>query len=143
MLRASLPRLRAVRRDPHLEARSARYGNPRHLFGEFLPKLCSLHMYIPMQFILMTKIISIAFVSGRYFDSSRISKHEQICKKTSTKKRKVFNATKMRMEGTEAEPYIRVVSAKSTKTTAPAPSTASVRVLLYRWYKNVFTLNFN
>lgn len=58
-------------------------------------------------------------VCGRYFAPDRIQKHEQICKKTSTKKRKVFDPTKMRMQGTEAEPYIRVVSAKPVKAAPP------------------------
>jgi len=54
-------------------------------------------------------------ICGRYFAPDRIQKHETICKKTKTKKRKVFDPTKMRMEGTEAEPYLRVVSAKVKK----------------------------
>lgn len=59
-------------------------------------------------------------ICHRFFASDRISKHESICKKTSTKKRKVFDPTKMRMEGTEAEPYLRQVSGK-VKRKAPAP----------------------
>lgn len=65
-------------------------------------------------------------VCGRYFAPDRIQKHESICKKTTTKKRKVFDPTKMRMLGTEAEPYIRVVSAKPPK--AVAPPTVNVNV---------------
>jgi len=60
---------------------------------------------------------------GRYFAPDRIAKHESICKKVTTKKRKVFDPTKMRMQGTEAEPYIRHVSAKKAK--PPAKSIAS------------------
>ncbi|OXA60064.1 serine/arginine repetitive matrix protein 1 isoform X2 [Folsomia candida] len=51
-------------------------------------------------------------VCGRFFAPDRIAKHESICKKVTTRKRKVFDPTKMRMQGTEAEPYIRIVSAK-------------------------------
>jgi hypothetical protein len=54
-------------------------------------------------------------ICGRYFAPDRIQKHETICKKTKTKRRKVFDPTKMRMEGTEAEPYLRIVSAKVKK----------------------------
>ena len=57
-------------------------------------------------------------VCGRHFAQDRVEKHESICKKTSTKKRKVFDPTKMRMQGTEAEPYLRKVSAGASK--APA-----------------------
>ncbi|ODN02537.1 Zinc finger C2HC domain-containing protein 1C [Orchesella cincta] len=64
-------------------------------------------------------------VCGRYFAPDRIQKHESICKKTTTKKRKVFDPTKMRMQGTEAEPYIRVVSAKASK---PAPAATAKKV---------------
>ncbi|CAL8090675.1 unnamed protein product [Orchesella dallaii] len=68
-------------------------------------------------------------VCGRYFAPDRIQKHESICKKTTTKKRKVFDPTKMRMLGTEAEPYIRVVSAKPNK---PAPAAATAKKVDWR-----------
>ncbi|CAG7725520.1 unnamed protein product [Allacma fusca] len=51
-------------------------------------------------------------ICGRCFATDRIEKHETICKKTTNRKRKVFDPTKMRMQGTEAEPYLRRVSAK-------------------------------
>lgn len=54
-------------------------------------------------------------ICGRCFATDRLEKHESICKKTKSKKRKVFDPTKMRMEGTEAEPYLRVVSAKKER----------------------------
>lgn len=37
-------------------------------------------------------------VCGRNFNKDRIQKHESICKKTTTKKRKIFDATKHRVE---------------------------------------------
>lgn len=43
---------------------------------------------------------------GRNFAPDRIEKHESICAKTKTKKRKVFDVTKMRVKGTEAESYV-------------------------------------
>ncbi|KAL1110221.1 hypothetical protein AAG570_008298 [Ranatra chinensis] len=46
-------------------------------------------------------------ICGRYFNNERIQMHENICKKTTTKKRKVFDPVKHRLEGTEAESYMR------------------------------------
>uniref|UniRef100_A0A0P5XF92 Zinc finger C2HC domain-containing protein 1B n=1 Tax=Daphnia magna TaxID=35525 RepID=A0A0P5XF92_9CRUS len=43
---------------------------------------------------------------GRNFASDRIEKHEGICAKTKAKKRKVFDITKMRVKGTEAESFV-------------------------------------
>lgn len=43
---------------------------------------------------------------GRSFASDRIEKHEGICAKTKSKKRKVFDITKMRVKGTEAESFV-------------------------------------
>lgn len=58
-------------------------------------------------------------ICGRFFAPDRIAKHESICKKTTTKKRKVFDPTKMRMVGTDAEPYLRKVSASKNKKEPP------------------------
>lgn len=44
---------------------------------------------------------------GRNFAEDRIEKHTQICLKTSQKKRKTFNMTKVRTEGTEAAQFIK------------------------------------
>ncbi|XP_055942839.1 uncharacterized protein LOC129972652 isoform X1 [Argiope bruennichi] len=46
-------------------------------------------------------------VCGRNFNQDRIEKHRSICKKVSTKKVKVFDATKMRVKGTEAEQFVK------------------------------------
>lgn len=43
---------------------------------------------------------------GRNFATDRVSRHESICKKTATKKRKVFDPVKHRVEGTEAAKYV-------------------------------------
>lgn len=37
-------------------------------------------------------------ICGRHFNTDRIDKHEVICKKTSTKKRKIFDVTKHRVQ---------------------------------------------
>lgn len=39
-------------------------------------------------------------VCGRHFNKDRIEKHQSICKKTSTKKRRIFDATKHRVQVT-------------------------------------------
>ena len=66
-------------------------------------------------------------VCHRHFANDRVEKHESICKKAGTKKRKVFDPTKMRMQGTEAEPYLRQVSAKPKKAAAAAAPTVSIQ----------------
>lgn len=60
-------------------------------------------------------------VCGRNFLEERIAKHETICSKTVTKKRKVFDSTKHRVAGTEAEVYVK--KASKTKTKAPEKPT--------------------
>ena len=44
---------------------------------------------------------------GRNFNADRIEKHVSICTKAAQKKVKVFDATKMRVKGTEAEQFVR------------------------------------
>ncbi|XP_018572201.1 zinc finger C2HC domain-containing protein 1C-like isoform X2 [Anoplophora glabripennis] len=43
---------------------------------------------------------------GRRFAADRLQKHEDICSKTGKKKRKVYDATKHRVVGTELESYV-------------------------------------
>uniref|UniRef100_U5EPU9 C2HC/C3H-type domain-containing protein n=1 Tax=Corethrella appendiculata TaxID=1370023 RepID=U5EPU9_9DIPT len=50
---------------------------------------------------------------GRNFNSERLAKHEEICQKTLSKKRKVFDSTKHRVEGTEAESYLKKSNQKT------------------------------
>ncbi|XP_048486080.1 uncharacterized protein LOC105382741 isoform X3 [Plutella xylostella] len=57
-------------------------------------------------------------VCGRRFAPERRAKHEAICKKTSTKKRKPFDALKHRLAGTEAEPFISRVRKQSSRPAA-------------------------
>lgn len=37
-------------------------------------------------------------ICSRYFNNDRIEKHETICQKNSSKKRKIFDATKHRVQ---------------------------------------------
>uniref|UniRef100_A0A131YZE7 C2HC/C3H-type domain-containing protein n=1 Tax=Rhipicephalus appendiculatus TaxID=34631 RepID=A0A131YZE7_RHIAP len=46
-------------------------------------------------------------ICGRGFNKDRIEKHRTICQKAATKKVKVFDATKMRTKGTEAESFVK------------------------------------
>ncbi|XP_071490590.1 uncharacterized protein [Diadema antillarum] len=46
-------------------------------------------------------------VCGRRFASDRLAKHAVVCKKASKKKRKVFDMTKQRTEGTEVAQYVK------------------------------------
>lgn len=52
---------------------------------------------------------------GRSFADDRIAKHEEICTKTSKKKRKTFDSTKKRVAGTEAEVYVKRAAKSKTK----------------------------
>ncbi|KFB36463.1 AGAP004068-PA-like protein [Anopheles sinensis] len=62
-------------------------------------------------------------ICSRNFADDRIEKHRTICQKTKSKKRKVFDVTKQRVQGTDAEKY--VLRGKKTSVTAQArkPST--------------------
>ena len=42
---------------------------------------------------------------GRNFAEDRIDKHQEICIKTQTKKRKTFDMAKKRLQGTDAESF--------------------------------------
>ena len=46
-------------------------------------------------------------ICGRKFAADRLDKHRNACEKASQKKRKVFDATKMRTDGTEAEQFVK------------------------------------
>ncbi|XP_076314265.1 zinc finger C2HC domain-containing protein 1B-like [Tachypleus tridentatus] len=46
-------------------------------------------------------------ICNRTFAKDRIKKHSGICRKTTQKRRKVFDATKMRVKGTEAENFVK------------------------------------
>eukprot|EP00095_Tigriopus_kingsejongensis_P003617 maker-scaffold49_size462716-snap-gene-2.9 protein:Tk03617 transcript:maker-scaffold49_size462716-snap-gene-2.9-mRNA-1 annotation:"protein fam164c-like" len=52
---------------------------------------------------------------GRCFAEDRISKHQEICIKTSMKKRKTFDSTKKRVAGTEAEVFVKKAAKNKTK----------------------------
>ncbi|KAG8234628.1 hypothetical protein J437_LFUL014204 [Ladona fulva] len=56
---------------------------------------------------------------GRHFAQDRLPKHEEICVKTSKKKRKVFDPTKMRVKGTEAEAYLKNIKKAPKAPAAP------------------------
>lgn len=59
---------------------------------------------------------------GRFFNEDRVAKHESICKKQ--KKRKVFDGRIHRIQGTEAEVYVKkALKATPKKQKAPAAPT--------------------
>lgn len=72
-------------------------------------------------------------ICARNFAEDRIAKHREICQKTKTKKRKVFDTTKHRVLGTDAEKYVlrKKVGAGASKksisgaSTTKAPTAAS------------------
>lgn len=54
---------------------------------------------------------------GRNFAPDRVQAHADICAKTSRKKRKPFDATKHRVQGTELEAYVK----KGGRASQPPP----------------------
>ncbi|XP_063367634.1 zinc finger C2HC domain-containing protein 1C [Cydia amplana] len=57
-------------------------------------------------------------VCGRRFAEDRLAKHEGICRRAQTKKRKPFDALKHRLAGTEAEPFISKLRKSNTASNA-------------------------
>ena len=51
----------------------------------------------------------------RKFAADRIAKHEEVCARMSTKKKKVFDGSKMRLQGTEAAKYVTKESKQPEK----------------------------
>ncbi|EAY21708.1 hypothetical protein TVAG_237340 [Trichomonas vaginalis G3] len=58
-------------------------------------------------------------ICGRRFAADRIQKHEEICRKSATKKKKVFDITSKRLADTGAEEYIGQI--KAAKDEKPKP----------------------
>ncbi|CAK1583343.1 unnamed protein product [Parnassius mnemosyne] len=54
-------------------------------------------------------------VCGRRFAPDRLAKHQEICKKSHSKKRKPFDVLKHRLAGTEAEPFIGKLRKSTTQ----------------------------
>lgn len=64
---------------------------------------------------------------NRRFAVDRLQLHEDICSKTSKKKRKTYDATKHRVQGTELEPFARKAVGKTS-------SKAVSKTRVYRTY---------
>jgi len=65
---------------------------------------------------------------GRNFADDRIEKHQEICIKTATKKRKTFDMAKKRLEGTDAENFAKRKTkgyGRKTQTSSKAASEAA------------------
>ncbi|XP_070852674.1 uncharacterized protein [Drosophila suzukii] len=54
---------------------------------------------------------------GRHFNTDRLGKHEAVCQRMMSNKRKIFDASKQRIEGTEAEKYNKKPKGTRTRTT--------------------------
>ncbi|XP_045502769.1 zinc finger C2HC domain-containing protein 1C [Colias croceus] len=57
-------------------------------------------------------------VCGRRFAPDRLAKHQEICRKTHSKRRKPFDVIKHRLAGTEAEPFIGKLRKNVTSTSS-------------------------
>lgn len=67
-------------------------------------------------------------VCGRNFAEDRVAKHMEICRKTKSKKRKVFDVTKHRVQGTDAEKYVLrkgKAAGSSSKKSVSGPAAAA------------------
>ncbi|XP_016954236.1 uncharacterized protein LOC108027336 isoform X2 [Drosophila biarmipes] len=54
---------------------------------------------------------------GRHFNTDRLGKHEGVCQRMVSNKRKIFDASKQRIEGTEAEKFNKKPKGARTRTT--------------------------
>ncbi|KAH8344016.1 hypothetical protein KR084_003159 [Drosophila pseudotakahashii] len=54
---------------------------------------------------------------GRHFNTDRLGKHEAVCQRMITTKRKIFDASKQRVEGTEAEKFNKKPKGNRTRST--------------------------
>ncbi|XP_059610931.1 uncharacterized protein LOC132257893 isoform X2 [Phlebotomus argentipes] len=63
-------------------------------------------------------------ICGRYFAEDRIQKHIAICAKITSKKRKIFDSTKHRVQGTDAETFVLKRGPRGARTVAAAPPKA-------------------
>ncbi|XP_034661760.1 uncharacterized protein LOC117897171 isoform X2 [Drosophila subobscura] len=67
---------------------------------------------------------------GRYFNTDRLGKHEDVCQRTMTTKRKIFDASKQRVGGTEAEKFVGKKGNKAARSQASYSSAAQVKGLV-------------
>lgn len=74
-------------------------------------------------------------ICGRNFNTDRIEKHQQICEKTTTKKRKVFDVVKHRVQGTEIEQYVRKGTRVSTRPTVTSKAATAAANKKNNWRK--------
>ena len=65
------------------------------------------------------------FSCGRSFAPDRIEKHESVCAKTKSKKRKVFDVTKMRVQGTDAAGFVLQTGRNGNQTSSNKPKSIS------------------
>ncbi|XP_063985521.1 zinc finger C2HC domain-containing protein 1C-like [Diachasmimorpha longicaudata] len=64
-------------------------------------------------------------ICGRKFAADRLSLHEQICAKTTQKKRKTFDPVVQRVKGTELEPFVKKLGKKGSDKKAKKPEVKS------------------
>lgn len=64
----------------------------------------------------------------RNFNADRLEKHEEVCRKMTVTKRKIFDASKHRVKGTEAEKYLKKgKGTNSSSTPKPASVVATIK----------------
>ncbi|XP_026850486.1 uncharacterized protein LOC6588049 isoform X2 [Drosophila persimilis] len=66
---------------------------------------------------------------GRHFNTDRLDKHEGVCQRTITTKRKIFDASKQRVGGTEAEKFTAKKGNKQTRSQSTYSSAAQIKGL--------------
>ncbi|CAH1996088.1 unnamed protein product [Acanthoscelides obtectus] len=70
---------------------------------------------------------------GRRFAADRVQKHEEVCAKTGKKKRKAYDATKHRVQGTELESYVLKGGGKKSAAGAKATPKATSKTSQKNW----------
>ncbi|XP_004530684.1 uncharacterized protein LOC101449949 [Ceratitis capitata] len=83
--------------------------------------------------------MSLCRYCNRHFNAERLAKHEKICEKMAHTKRKIFDAARHRLRGTDAEKYVKKAqtrsSGKSGYSSAAAASGMSAGLKKNNWRK--------
>lgn len=69
---------------------------------------------------------------GRHFNTDRLRKHEAVCERTMATKRKIFDASRQRVKGTDNEKYVKK-NRMATSYSSAAAGQGSVGVKKSNW----------
>lgn len=90
-----------------------------------------------------TPVLSPCTICGRTFNPTTLKKHIRICEKTATKKRKVFDSSKQRREGTDLASYsipksFALPEKSSLSTSSIASNTTYIQQVKIKFYYHLY-----